>query len=134
MAANANPTEVSEVEGKYVPPGNFSDKAHIGSIEAYNKRYEASVADPEAFWAEVAEDFHWFKKWDNVCSYNYDMNKGPIFIKWFEGAKTNITYNCLDRHLDSRGDQVAIIWEGNEPGEDAKLTYSELHELSLIHI
>tara|TARA_B100001123_G_scaffold433226_1_gene557556 strand:+ start:6687 stop:8693 length:2007 start_codon:yes stop_codon:yes gene_type:complete len=128
MAANANPTEVSEVEGKYVPPGNFSDKAHIGSIEAYNKRYEASVADPEAFWAEVAEDFHWFKKWDNVCSYNYDMNKGPIFIKWFEGAKTNITYNCLDRHLDSRGDQVAIIWEGNEPGEDAKLTYNELHE------
>ena len=56
------------------------------------------------------------------------MNKGPIFIKWFEGAKTNITYNCLDRHLDSRGDQVAIIWEGNEPGEDAKLTYNELHE------
>ena len=128
MAASANLTEVSEAEGKYVPPGNFSDKAHIGSIEAYNKLYEASVADPEAFWAEVAEDFHWFKKWDNVCSYNYDMNKGPIFIKWFEGAKTNITYNCLDRHLDSRGDQVAIIWEGNEPGEDAKLTYNELHE------
>ena len=61
-------------------------------------------------------------------SYNYNMDNGPVFIKWFEGAKTNITYNCIDRHLADRGDQIAIIWEGNEPGEDAKLTYSELHE------
>jgi acetyl-CoA synthetase len=128
MAANASATQVLEVDGKYVPPGDFTDKAYINSIEAYQDRYEASISDPEAFWAEVAEDFHWFKKWDKVRSYNYDMNKGPIFIKWFEGAKTNITYNCLDRHLGTRGDQVAIIWEGNEPGEDAKLTYSELHE------
>ena len=61
-------------------------------------------------------------------SYNYNMDNGPISIKWFEGATTNITYNCIDRHLASRGDQTAILWEGNEPGEDAELTYSELHE------
>jgi acetyl-CoA synthetase len=60
--------------------------------------------------------------------FNYDVKKGKIDIKWFVGAKTNITYNCLDRHLETRGDQTAIIWEGNEPGEDAKLTYKELHE------
>ena len=63
-----------------------------------------------------------------MLSYNYNMDNGPISIKWFEGATTNITYNCIDRHLASRGDQTAIIWEGNEPGEDAKLTYRELHE------
>jgi acetyl-CoA synthetase len=128
MAASADTKMVTEVDGKFVPPGDFTERAHVNSLEAYQARYEASVTDPEAFWAEVAEDFHWFKKWDKVRSYNYDMTKGPIFIKWFEGAKTNITYNCLDRHLNTRGDQVAIIWEGNEPGEDAKLTYSELHD------
>ncbi|MGB1716761.1 MAG: acetate--CoA ligase, partial [Candidatus Latescibacterota bacterium] len=81
-----------------------------------------------AFWAEKAEEFHWFKKWDTICSYNYDMDKGPISIKWFEGGKTNITYNCLDRHLENKGDQSAIIWEGNSPDEDATLTFRELHE------
>ncbi|MYF74796.1 MAG: acetate--CoA ligase, partial [Gemmatimonadetes bacterium] len=102
--------------------------AHVPSIDAYGKQYEKSIADPEAFWVEIANTFHWYKKWDTVRSYNYNIDNGPISIKWFEGARTNITYNCIDRHLASRGDQVAILWEGNEPGEDAKLTYSELHE------
>ncbi|MDA0747813.1 MAG: acetate--CoA ligase, partial [bacterium] len=124
MAADS----VTEKEGKYFPPKALSEKAHVKSLDDYQKKYQKSIQDPEAFWAEVAEDFHWFKKWDRVRSYNYDMNKGPISIKWFEGAKTNITYNCLDRHLDTRGDQVALLWEGNEPGEDGKLTYKELHE------
>ena len=61
-------------------------------------------------------------------SYNYDLDKGPISIRWFDGGRTSIVYNCLDRHLGTRGDQVAIIWEGNEPGEDGTLTYRELHE------
>ncbi len=124
MAAN----QVVEQNGKYIPPQNLSTNAHVPSIDAYGKQYEKSIADPEAFWAEIANTFHWYKKWDTVRSYNYNMDNGPISIKWFEGATTNITYNCIDRHLASRGDQTAIIWEGNEPGEDAKLTYSELHE------
>ena len=119
---------VVEQNGKYMPPESLSEKAHVKSLEDYQKRYEASIKDPEGFWGEVAEEFHWFKKWDKVMSYNYDMKKGPIALKWFEGAKTNITYNCLDRHLEARGDQVAIIWEGNEPTEDKTFTYRELHE------
>ena len=112
----------------YPPPKSFSEKAYFKSMEEYQKEYDRSIADPAAWWAEKAEEFHWFEKWSNVCDYNYDMTKGPISIKWFEGGKTNIVYNCLDRHLDSRGDQVALIWEGNRPDEDRKITYRELHE------
>ena len=112
----------------YQPSTSLQERAFINSMEAYHAEYERSIADPEAFWAEKAEEFHWFKKWDTICSYNYDMDKGPISIKWFEGGKTNITYNCLDRHLESKGDQSAIIWEGNTPDEDATLTFRELHE------
>ncbi len=112
----------------YQPNDDFRKKAHLKSIEEYQQTYEQSITDPETFWAEKADGFHWFKRWDTVCSYNYDMRQGPISIKWFEGGKTNIVYNCVDRHLDTRGDQTAIIWEGNEPGEDGKLTYRELHE------
>ena len=112
----------------YQPNDDFRKKAHLKSIAEYQQAYEQSITDPETFWAEKADGFHWFKRWDTVCSYNYDMRQGPISIKWFEGGKTNIVYNCVDRHLDTRGDQTAIIWEGNEPGEDGKLTYRELHE------
>ncbi len=112
----------------YQPSTFLQERAFINSMEAYHAEYERSIADPEAFWAEKAEEFHWFKKWNTICSYNYDMDKGPISIKWFEGGKTNITYNCLDRHLENKGDQRAIIWEGNSPDEDATLTFRELHE------
>ncbi len=124
MATN----QVVEKNGTYIPPKTLSAAAHVPSMDAYRQQYALSIADPEAFWAGVADSFHWYKKWDAVRSYNYDMDQGPISIRWFEGAKTNIAYNCIDRHLKSRGDQVAIIWEGNEPGEDAQLTYKELHE------
>ena len=120
--------QVVEKNGQYAPPENLSANAHTPNMDVYREQYEQSIADPEAFWAGVANTFHWYKKWDTVRSYNYNMDEGPISIKWFEGAKTNITHNCIDRHLESRGDQVAIIWEGNEPGEDAQLTYKELHE------
>ncbi|MAE39539.1 MAG: acetate--CoA ligase, partial [Psychrobacter sp.] len=112
----------------YSPPSSFQERAYIKSMEEYQKEYERSIRDPEAFWAEKAEDFHWFKKWDTVRSYNYNMDEAPISIKWFEGGTTNIVYNCLDRHLDRKADQVALIWEGNEPGEDAQLTFGQLHE------
>ena len=123
MATN----RVVEQNGMYIPPETLSAAAHVPSMDAYREQYEKSIADPEAFWAGVADSFHWYKKWDAVRSYNYDRDQGPISIRWFEGAKTNIAYNCIDRHLDSRGDRVAVIWEGNEPGEDAQLTYRELH-------
>ncbi|MBI2951115.1 AMP-binding protein, partial [bacterium] len=128
VAKKPEASPVTEKDGKFFPPAHYVDRAYIKSMEDYRKRYHESVQDPEKFWGKVAEEFHWFKKWDRVRSFNYDLNKGPISIKWFEGARTNITYNCLDRHLQTRGDQVAILWEGNEPGEDRKLTYRQLHE------
>ena len=109
----------------FPPPADFAAKAHIKSMDQYRQMYERSIKDPEGFWAEMAGGFYWKQKWTKVREYDFN---GDISIRWFIGAKTNITYNCLDRHLQARGDQVAIIWEGNSPGEDAKLTYRELHE------
>ena len=124
----ANPDGILEKGGRYFPPQYLSGQAHISSFEEYERRYQESIKDVEAFWADVAGDFHWFRKWDNVRAYNYNVDEGPVSIRWFEGAKTSIAYNCLDRHLETRGDRVAIIWEGNEPGEDGRLTYRELHQ------
>jgi len=108
----------------FVPSKAFSERAHIRSLEQYRQMYERSVKDPEGFWSEVANEFHWHKTWTKVREYDF---RDKISIKYFIGAKTNITYNALDRHLAKRGDQTAILWEGNEPGEDDKLTYRELH-------
>lgn len=123
----AYPDRTLEQGGRYIPPRDLSTQAHVGSFDEYQRRYQESIRHVEAFWAEVAEDFHWFRKWDNIRAYNYNVDEGPVSIRWFEGAKTSIVYNCLDRHLETRGDQIAIIWEGNEPGEDGRLTYRELH-------
>jgi acetyl-CoA synthetase len=93
--------------------------------DQYQQMYTRSIEDPEGFWSDLADEFvDWSKKWDKV--WEYDFEKADI--KWFEGAKLNVSYNCLDRHLDTRGDQVAIIWEGDDPAEDKKITYRELHE------
>jgi acetyl-CoA synthetase len=112
----------------FEPKPEFREKAWIKSMDEYAKMYRRSLDDPEGFWGEIAEQFHWFKKWDKVMDYNYDLTKGRIKIEWFRGAKTNITYNCLDRHLASRADQTAILWIGNRPEETRKVTYKELHE------
>ncbi len=112
---------------KFEPNQEFKDNAWIKSTDEYKKMYDRSLSDPEGFWGEMAETFFWYKKWDKVWDYNYDIGKGKVKIEWFSGAKTNITYNCLDRHLETRGDQTAIIWEGNGVGTDKKLTYKELH-------
>ncbi|QQL48705.1 acetate--CoA ligase [Mucilaginibacter ginkgonis] len=96
----------------------------IGTFEEYQQAYEHSVNQPEDFWAGIADNFIWKKKWDNVLSWNF---KDPD-VKWFEGAKLNITENCLDRHLETLGDKPAIIWEPNDPNEKSRtLTYKELH-------
>lgn len=115
-------------EEMYYPSEEIKAKAHINSLEKYNEMYDRSIQDPEGFWGEMAENFTWFKKWDKVMDYNYDRRNGKVFIEWFKGAKTNITVNCLDRHLETRGDQVAIIWEGNDPDTNKKITYKELYE------
>lgn len=110
---------------KFPPDPDFAAKAHVKSFDEYEKMYKESIENPEKFWGEIAESFYWEKKWDTVREYEWGDN---VDTKWYLGSKTNISYNCLDRHLDTRGDQTAIIWEGNEPGEDAKITYKELHE------
>lgn len=114
-------------EELYYPSESVSSKAHIGSMDQYREMYERSINSPDEFWAEQADRFCWFKKWDQVRSYNYDVRKGEIKIEWFKGGQCNITSNCLDRHLEARGEQTAILWEGNEPGENKSLTYRELH-------
>ena len=92
--------------------------------DQYLEMYKRSIDDPEGFWAEQATEFlTWFKPWDKVL--DWDFTKGHI--EWFKGGTLNVSYNCLDRHLDKRGDQVAIIWEGDSPNEDKKLTYKQLH-------
>ena len=115
-------------EELYYPPESVSSKAHISSMEQYREMYEHSIHSPDEFWAEQAERFCWFKRWDQVRSYNYDVTQGDIQIEWFKGGQCNITSNCLDRHLETRGGQTAILWEGNEPGENKSLTYRELHQ------
>ena len=112
----------------FEPPPSFDERiggAYIQSIEEYEERYRQSLEEPESFWAEIAEELDWFRQWDSVHS-----GKFPD-TKWFEGGKTNICHNCIDRQIDKgHGDDVAIIWEG-EPcdkiPEVRKLTYRELH-------
>ena len=107
----------------YPAPRTLASAAHI-SAERYSAMYARSINEPEAFWAEQAEQFvSWFKKWDKVQDWDYES----VDIKWFTGAKLNVSYNCLDRHLETRGDDVAIIWEGDDPDIDKKITYRELH-------
>ena len=109
-------------------PDKFRENAWIKSMDEYKAMYKKSVEDPEGFWGEIAQEFYWEQKWDKVRDFNYSMSKGPVSIEWFKNGRTNITYNCLDRHLETRGDQAALIWEGNSPDEDMVITYRELHE------
>ncbi|MBN2846353.1 MAG: acetate--CoA ligase [Deltaproteobacteria bacterium] len=121
--------EKVQLKEVYPVPEWIREKAWIKGKAEYEKLYKRSIEDADGFWAEIAEEYvTWFKKWDTVEDYNFDMRKGPIYIKYFAGGKLNVSYNCLDRHLETRGDQVALQWEGNEPGEDRALTYKDLHK------
>ena len=108
---------------KFHPSSEFSENAHIGSMEQYQKLYQESIEDPAGYWSKQAERLHWYKKWDDVVDFDFvDAN-----IKWFSGGKLNVSYNCLDRHVEAGfGDRTAIIWEGNDPAEDKTFSYSEL--------
>ena len=105
----------------FKPPALFSRHAHIKSFAQYKKIYAESIRNPERFWAKIASDLHWFKPWKKVLQWK------PPFAKWFVGGSTNVSYNCLDRHLSTwRRNKAAILWEG-EPGETRTLTYQQLH-------
>ena len=107
----------------FKPSQEFRKQAQIKSIDEYQKLYEQSINDPETFWGKAAEELHWFKKWDRVLN----KDNAP-FYKWYEGGTTNISYNCLDRHLTTwRRNKAAIIWEGEPYNERRILTYRELH-------
>jgi acetyl-CoA synthetase len=105
----------------FKPKAQFSQEAHIKSFAQYKKLYSESVKNPEKFWAKIAGELVWFKKWTRVLDWKYP------FARWFVGGKTNISYNCLDQNLASgRRTKAAIIWEG-EPGGQRVLTYQDLH-------
>ena len=105
----------------FEPSPEFRRAAHIGSLEDYERIYRESVEQPEQFWARVADELHWFKKWDRVLDWEVP------WAKWFAGGQLNLSYNCLDRHVHGpRKNKAAIVWEG-EPGEVRTLTYQQLH-------
>lgn len=112
----------------YPVPEDFRKNAYIKSYDEYKAIWKESITDPDTFWGKVAEEqVTWFKKWDRVSDCNYGATPEDLRVAWFPGGKLNISYNCLDRHLETRGDQVALIWEGNDPSETKKFTYKDLH-------
>ena len=113
----------------YQPKNKASRTSHISSLDHYKNLYEDSIKSPDNFWGKIAKRVDWFEPWDRVSNYNF--NKGKI--NWFNGGKLNASYNCIDRHINAGyGNEVAIIWEGNDPKQSRKFTYSDLlKEVSL---
>ena len=102
---------------------DFVDPAQQAELE---KKYNRSIDDPEGFWAEEGRRLDWIKPYTQVKDVSY--NADDLHIRWFHDGTLNVSANCIDRHLEKRGDQVAIIWEGDEPSDDQKITYRQLHE------
>src|SRR5882762_3260775 len=121
MSTVTNIESLQQEDRVFPPPPAFSEKAHIKSMAELEKLRTEASADPEGFWARMAEELHWFKKWDTVLKWQ------PPHAEWFVGGRINISYNCLDRHLQTwRRNKAALIWEG-EPGDQRTLTYQQLH-------
>ncbi|MBF0471143.1 MAG: acetate--CoA ligase [Gammaproteobacteria bacterium] len=113
------------IEKIYPVPAEFAARTLINDTQ-YQEMYQHSIADPEQFWGEQAEKFlDWDQKWDKVLDWSFA--KDDLHIEWFKGGKLNVSVNCIDRHLESRGDQIAIIWEGDNPEESRHITYRQLH-------
>ena len=106
-------------------PKSFSRSSHIDE-STYQKMYNESITAPEKFWAEQAERLDWIKPWDSVKEASFQ--KEDVSIRWFEGAKINVAYNCVDRHAQATPNRTAIIWEGDDPEVDKKITYSQLKD------
>ena len=109
----------------YDVPPEWTRRAYLDEA-GYTAKYEASIRNPESFWGEEGKRIHWFKPYTRVKNTNF--GPGDVSIRWFEDGTTNVAYNCIDRHLAARADQVAIIWEGDDPGETKHITYRELHD------
>ncbi|TVR07481.1 MAG: acetate--CoA ligase [Salinarimonadaceae bacterium] len=112
-------------EKLYEVSDDWKKRAHVDAA-GYKAMYEASVRDPEAFWGEHGKRIDWFTPYTRVKNTNF--GPGEVSIRWFEDGVTNVAHNCVDRHLEKRADQVAIIWEGDDPSESKKITYQELHD------
>src|SRR5215813_10291316 len=120
LPSNTNIDSTLQELRKFECPESFSQLAHIKNLEEYERIYRESVEQPEKFWAGIAEELYWFKKWDKVLDWNVP------WAKWFVGGQINLSYNCLDRHVQTwRKNKAAIIWE-SEPGEVRTLTYQQL--------
>jgi acetyl-CoA synthetase len=115
---------LSSTDQIYDVPSEWSRRAYADEAR-YREMYEASLRDPDGFWREEGKRIHWFKPYSRVK--NTTFGPGTVSIRWFEDGTTNAAYNCVDRHLANRGDQVAIIWEGDDPSESKTITYRELH-------
>ena len=118
---NLNIDSTLQEQRKFEPSEEFRRAAHIKSAEDYERIYRESVEQPDKFWGGIAEELHWFKKWERVLEWNHP------WAKWFVGGQINLSYNCHDRHLaTARKNKPALIWE-SEPGEVRTLTYQQLH-------
>ena len=101
---------------------HIAERAHIGSLEEYQELYRRSIEDPDGFWAEQAEALDWFHPWHTVQDSRYD----DVNIGWYLGGKLNACFNCVDRHVEERPDDTAILWAADEPGEYRRISYHEL--------
>ena len=119
--AEANIESLLKEQRVFPPDPEFSKHAHVHSLEVYDSISKRAAEDPEGYWSEIASQLHWFEPWKQVLEWEVP------FSKWFVGGRTNISYNCIDRHLNSpRKNKVAILWEG-EPGDVRALSYQMLH-------
>ena len=112
-------------EKMYPVPAEWAARAWVDNAK-YKEMYDRSVKDPSGFWGEMGKRLDWIKPYTKVKNTSYDPHN--VSIKWYEDGTLNVCYNCVDRHLKTRGDQVAIIWEGDDPTQDEKITYKQLHE------
>lgn len=109
----------------YDVPADWATRAYVDDAK-YQEMYAHSIKDPDGFWRDEAKRLHWFREPTRIKNTSYAPDN--VSIKWFEDGVTNVAYNCIDRHLPERADQVAIIWEGDDPKDDKKITYQELHD------
>uniref|UniRef100_A0A914C3N4 acetate--CoA ligase n=1 Tax=Acrobeloides nanus TaxID=290746 RepID=A0A914C3N4_9BILA len=111
------------------PPEKLQENAHIRGMDMYQQLYRESIEDLDRYWKQVASELYFEKHSDKGLEWNFDHRKGDVFVKFLDGAKTNIAYNCLERNIQKGlGSKIAYIWEGNEPGDYKTITYSELLE------
>ena len=116
---------ISSEKRKFSPPAEFSKNAHVKGMKQYEEEYRKSIENPDGYWYEKAEEISWMKKGGKKI---YSWDEKAYVCKWFEGWKLNVSYNCLDRHLEKKGDKIALIWQGEPENDVRKYTYKELHK------